>query len=101
MKTYSVKEVAVIKGVTEETVRRWARTGKLIGTCSSKKAGWRFTERDISLVKSKETPVINEELLVIEEEIRVLNKIIDDYITQVRTLEEKHAKLIRKLGESN
>lgn len=41
MKLLTVTEVAEILGVTEETVRRWLRAGKIEGVMLSRKAGWR------------------------------------------------------------
>ncbi len=37
----TVPEVAEILGVTEETVRRWLRDGRLEGMLLSRRAGWR------------------------------------------------------------
>jgi excisionase family DNA binding protein len=40
-KLMTVPEVAEELSVTEETVRRWLRSGKLKGSLLSRKAGWR------------------------------------------------------------
>lgn len=45
MKVYTVAEAAKILKVSQETVRRWARSGKLKGINPGK--GWRFTDKDI------------------------------------------------------
>jgi len=37
----TVTEVAELLGVTEETVRRWLRDGRLEGVLLSRRAGWR------------------------------------------------------------
>lgn len=52
LKTYSVDEVfeqlKLYKITTnEESVRRWLRTGKLVGYRNSKKEGWRVREEDL------------------------------------------------------
>lgn len=49
MKSYSVKEVAEHAGVSEETVRRWIRSGRLEASQPSRKQGNSITEE--SLVK--------------------------------------------------
>lgn len=42
MQTYwTVPEVAERLGVSDETVRRWLRSGQLEGALLSRKAGWR------------------------------------------------------------
>jgi len=46
MKTYTSEHIAEIFHVDPETVRRWARTGKLPGV-HIEGAGWRFTEEDL------------------------------------------------------
>ena len=40
-KLLTVPEVAEYLEVTEETVRRWLRSGRLEGVLLSRKAGWR------------------------------------------------------------
>lgn len=44
MKEYTVKEIAESAGVSQETVRRWIREGKLEGAKASRKQGNRITE---------------------------------------------------------
>ena len=44
---YNVKEVSQILKVSEETVRRWARSGKLSGIQKSRKDGFIFLESEI------------------------------------------------------
>jgi len=46
MKVYTSEEVADLLSVGPETVRRWARAGKLKGAHLGR-AGWRFTEDDL------------------------------------------------------
>lgn len=41
-KLLTVRDVAEQLSVTEETVRRWLRDGKLAGVVLSRKAGWRI-----------------------------------------------------------
>jgi excisionase family DNA binding protein len=41
-KLLTVREVAEYLDVTEETVRRWLRTGRLDGVLLSRKSGWRI-----------------------------------------------------------
>ena len=41
-KLLTVPEVAEQLSVTEETVRRWLRDGKLAGMMLSRRAGWRI-----------------------------------------------------------
>lgn len=45
--TYTVSEVVKVLHVTEDTVRRWCREGKLNCTMSSKKHGKRITDHDL------------------------------------------------------
>lgn len=47
MKVYTSEEVADLLSVGAETIRRWARTGKLKGAHLGR-AGWRFTEDDLN-----------------------------------------------------
>ena len=44
MKTYTVKEIAQLLNISEETVRRWIRSGKLQATMDSRKEGSIITE---------------------------------------------------------
>lgn len=46
MKVYTSEEAADLMNVGPETIRRWARTGKLTGAHLGR-AGWRFTEDDL------------------------------------------------------
>ncbi len=47
MKTYTPEEAANILQVTPETIRRWARAGKLSGSLLSGSI-WRFTDEDLT-----------------------------------------------------
>lgn len=47
MKTYTAKQVSVILDVDVQTIRRWARTGKLHATIHSKKEGYVITGLDL------------------------------------------------------
>lgn len=47
MQKYTVKEIASRFDVSEETVRRWIRSGKLKASKSSKKEGNIITEEDL------------------------------------------------------
>ena len=47
MKTYTPEEAATILQVTPETIRRWARAGKLSGSLLGG-AIWRFTDEDLT-----------------------------------------------------
>ena len=40
-KLLTVPEVAELLGVTDETIRRWLRDGRLEGVLLSRRAGWR------------------------------------------------------------
>lgn len=44
----TTREVALQLRVTEETVRRLARSGRLRGFALSDKSGWRFPEADVT-----------------------------------------------------
>ena len=44
VKTYTVKEIAQLLNISEETVRRWIRSGKLQATMDSRKEGSIITE---------------------------------------------------------
>jgi excisionase family DNA binding protein len=46
-KLLTVTEVAEQLDVTEETIRRWLRSGKLDGVLLSRKAGWRVRQEAI------------------------------------------------------
>jgi excisionase family DNA binding protein len=46
-KLLTVAEVAEQLDVTEETIRRWLRAGKLEGVLLSRKAGWRVRQESI------------------------------------------------------
>lgn len=43
-KLLTVPEVAEQLSVTEETVRRWLRSGQLAGVLLSRRAGWRIRQ---------------------------------------------------------
>lgn len=45
--TYTVYEAATLVGVNPETIRRWIRSGRLIASISSKKAGYIISEVDL------------------------------------------------------
>ena len=47
MKTYSVKDIAMMLHTNPETVRRWIRTGKLKAVQSSRKDGNVVREEDL------------------------------------------------------
>jgi excisionase family DNA binding protein len=49
-KLLTVSEVAEQLGVTEETIRRWLRAGKLDGVLLSRKAGWRVRPESIDVM---------------------------------------------------
>jgi transposase len=42
--TYTIKQISNILDVNSETIRRWVRTGELIGTISSRKNGYVIEE---------------------------------------------------------
>lgn len=44
MESYNVKDVAKLLGTSEETVRRWIRSGKLKASMDSRKGGSVITE---------------------------------------------------------
>jgi len=46
-KLLTVPEVAEQLSVTEETVRRWLRSGQLAGVLLSRRAGWRIRQESI------------------------------------------------------
>ncbi len=43
----TVEEIAQEMRVTDETVRRWLRTGQLVGLNLGRKAGWRIERVDL------------------------------------------------------
>ena len=47
MRYYTVAEIAKIFKVDVETVRRWLRSGELLGNANSKKNGYRVSETDL------------------------------------------------------
>lgn len=47
MSIYTVKDVAELLDVTEENVRRWCRSGRLIATKDSKKNGFKISRQDL------------------------------------------------------
>ena len=51
---YTVKEVADIVSVSEETVRRWIRSKKIKATIESKKQGYLIDEKELYKVKKPE-----------------------------------------------
>lgn len=46
----TVAEVAEQLSVTEETVRRWLRDGKLEGIRLSRRAGWRIRQESVNVM---------------------------------------------------
>jgi excisionase family DNA binding protein len=46
-KLLTVSEVAEQLSVTEETIRRWLRDGKLEGVRLSRRAGWRIRQASV------------------------------------------------------
>jgi excisionase family DNA binding protein len=54
---YTVSEVAEMKNVNAETVRRWLRTGKLKGQrLGGTKSGWRIHRHDLTPAEDAEEP---------------------------------------------
>lgn len=52
MKQFTVKEVSTLLGKSEETVKRWIRSGKLPNSAkNSDKEGWRILETDLLQLK--------------------------------------------------
>ena len=47
-KWYTVEEIAERLKVTDQTVRRWLKSGDLIGTNFSGRTGWRIREADVN-----------------------------------------------------
>lgn len=45
--TYTVRDISLICDVCEETVRRWARTGKIKNICPSNKLGIIVAKEDL------------------------------------------------------
>lgn len=52
----TVPEVAEILSVTEETVRRWLRDGRLKGVLLSRRAGWRVRPESVTEMMEGSTP---------------------------------------------
>lgn len=44
---FTISEVASIFSVSEETVRRWIKSGRLRASIDSKKEGYKVTEKDL------------------------------------------------------
>jgi len=56
MKVYGPREAAEVLNVNPETIRRWARAGKLSGALVSRQTGWIFTEEDLREFLDKHRP---------------------------------------------
>lgn len=49
MKRYTIRDISKMLNVSPETIRRWIRSGNLVGTAASKKGG--FYVDEIELIK--------------------------------------------------
>lgn len=93
MKQYSVEEVAKIKGVNEETVRRWIRRGKLNATISSKKHGYKIDEIDVLNFHSNRSvderyQRAKKRLLYLKTKIELMKREIDTLEIFIKKIEE-------------
>lgn len=99
--TITVKDIADELKVSEETVRRWVRTGKLKGTKSSKKEGFVIFREDYLKFTNNypkyRRPSIEHELDYIKrrfnnelEELKAQKAIIEN---RIKSLEEAIEKL--------
>ena len=59
----TVEETAERLSVHEQTVRRWLRSGQLIGTSINRRAGWRVRESEIQRFLSEGPAAPEEEKL--------------------------------------
>lgn len=102
MKTYSVKDIAELLHVSEETVRRWIRYGELKAEQPSKKQGNIVNECDLfGFVSDK--PKYKK--MVIDKNQQKnnpfsLNDLLNDLIIQRNLLDEHISKIQSLLRES-
>lgn len=100
MKYYSVKEIANLISVNEETVRRWIREGKLKSTIISKKTGNSIKESDLyeflntipryrllfEIKEPKIDEIYNGKLHELLDELILERDKINDYISKIEKL---------------
>mgnify|MGYP002343952694 CR=1 FL=1 len=96
-KVYTVKEVAEVMDVNEETVRRWIRSGELKASQSSKKQGNVVNEYDL-LVFVSDKPKYKK---MIGCEQNTTNSLVDllDHLINQRNLLDKCITKIQSLLE--
>ena len=102
MSTYNTKEISELLNVSEETVRRWIRSGKLKAEKSSKKQGNIVYEKDLFEFvsdKSKYKRMIQAEVHQSNNPFS-LNDLLNDLIIQRNQLDEYIVKIQALLKES-
>lgn len=89
--TYTVYEAATLVGVNPETIRRWIRSGRLIASISSKKAGYIISEVDLQRMHNKDLTALRdiykEEKLETQRMIRFHEDMLNHYKKHLEELE--------------
>ena len=98
MNSYSVKELAELFSVSEETIRRWIRSRRLKAEQSSKKQGNIVYEDDLfkfisdnpkykKIFKAKNKNIDNQfSLKDLLKDLIIQRKLLDDYIIKIQSL---------------
>lgn len=98
MNAYSVKELAELFSVNEETIRRWIRSRRLKAEQSSKKQGNIVYEDDLfkfisdnpkykKMFKAKNKKIDNQfSLKDLLKDLIIQRKLLDDYIIKIQSL---------------
>ena len=104
MRKYNVTEIAKLLNISEETVRRWIRSGLLKSTITSKKTGNLIDEQDLyEFIKEK--PKYRSMLNQLEQQIddtytEKLNELLSDLIKKRDQLNDRINKIQALLEES-
>jgi len=92
--TWTTKDLSKMFNVTEETIRRWTRTERIIGSWTSKKDGFVYTG-DAIMLFSEQNPKYRLDKKT-EEEIRFRSRL---YVSRYIELEKEVEKLRREIRE--
>lgn len=90
---YTVKEVAIMLGVNQETVRRWVRTGILQASKESRKDGFSISEVELSQFIHKNPKYKDDGLFVFADPGTYITNCINDIDDRIIMLKNTIKKL--------
>lgn len=93
---YNVHDVALLFGVTEETVRRWIRSGKLTATLNSKKEGYVIFDIDLQRFSIENEAYTDTEYTKLDVE-KLVQQYMNNQRQELDKLYEKRKSLLCQL----